>query len=265
MASSASLRQVRVVGEDELDPEGLDHAELTPLAEMLPCPVCGAVTNLADFRTESIGEVWEGDAAIYAEDGVCPDCYRDVLAPDIKDWSHADWLVHHYEGWRSTLRSVHNLFVYEESAHEGWLPDEDRHRILDVGKTLAARREHLARSQMGMRDLLARYAADLPPPPFAMDLAQAGDAVSRRAEAELRGMRARDMDVEQQRRSDSIVAPAPVDGFDVDSSAVNREMAARSQRALPRKRSREGWVVPVVLLAGFITVAAAVLFLVGKS
>lgn len=266
VASSASLRQVRVVGEDELDPEGADHAELTPLAEKLPCPVCGALTHLGDFRTESIGEVWQGDAAVYAEEGVCPDCYRDVLAPHIHDWSHADWLAHHYEGWCSTLQSVHNLFVYEESAHEGWLPDEDRHRILDVGRTLSARREHLARSQMAMRDLLARYDADLTPPPFPMDLAQAGDAVSKRAEAELRGMRARDLDVESQRRNDSVVAPAPIERPDSpDTSAVNRELVARSQRAVPRPRSREGWVVPVVLLAGLIAVASAVLFLIGKG
>jgi hypothetical protein len=263
VASSASLRQVRVVGEDELAPLHDDRAELTPLAEALPCPVCGEETGLDQFIIESIGEVWAGQGAEWAEDGVCPDCYRDVIRPDLREWSEAEWLAHHYEGWRSTLEAVHNLFVYEESVQEGWLPDGERHKILDVGATLAARREHLARSQMAMRDLRGRFSSQLTPPPFEMSVAQAGDAVSARALAELKGMRARDEEMESLRRSDSIVGAAPTEDDDAHTRTWKQLQAIENKR-YPAPKPSEGWLGPVVLLLGVLAVSAAVLFLVSS-
>ncbi len=265
VASSASLRQVRVVGEDELAPAIDDPAELTPLADAHPCPVCGEDTALDDYVVESIGEVWTGQAAVWAEDGVCPDCYRDVVRPELREWSEAEWLAHHYEGWRSTLESVHNLFVYEESVHEAWLPDGERHRILDVGRTLAARREHLARSQMAMRDLMGRFPAEITPPPFELSLTQARDAVSPRAVGELKGMRARDEETEQLRRSDSVVAAAPTEQDEAHTKTWKQLQAIENKRYTPPPAPRDNWLAPVVLLLGVLAVAAALLFVFGGS
>ena len=264
VASSASLRQVRVVSEAELAPEQDGQPELTPLNDTSPCPVCGATTSLDAFVTEPIGEVWTGQAAVWAEDGVCAACYRDVVRPDLREWSEAEWLAHHYEGWRSTLESVHHLFIYEESVHESWLPDGERHRILDVGKTLAARREHLARSQMAVRDLRGRYSSQLTPPPFEMSIAQAGDAVSPRALAELKGMRARDLDTEGLRRADSVVARAPTESDVAHTHTWKQLQAIENKRYTPPPR-RESWLAPVVLLLGVLAVVAAVLFILSGA
>lgn len=260
VASSASLRQVRVVSEEELAPEVEERAELTPLAEALPCPVCGNVTSLDEFIVESIGEVWTGQAAVWAEDGVCGDCYRDVLAPDRREWTQREWLAHHYEGWRSTAEMVHNLFVYEESPQESWLPDAERHRVLDVAGTLSARREHLARTQMAMKDLMGRFPAELTPPPFEMTLNQAGDAVSPRALAELKGMRTRDLEVESLRRADSVVSEAPVETTEDYTKTWKQLQAIENQRYTPPPAERN-WLAPVVLLLGVLAITAAVLFL----
>ena len=261
IASSASLRQVRVVREDELAPgDADDGAELTPVADEFPCPVCGTMTSAADFRVESVGEVWTGNAAVWAEEGVCPDCYREVLVPQIREWTDAEWLVHHYEGWKATVDTVANIFVYEESPHESWLPEEQRHRILDVEKTLSARRAHLARCQMTMRDLQGRYNANMTPPPFQMTLASGSEAVGIKALAELRAMREADLAAEMQRRHESVVSRAPIDtgehgaGFgDVTGSGFGP--------ALEEPESREAWVVPVAAVAFIVALIAGVLFL----
>ena len=261
IASSASLRQVRVVREDELLPGHADDgAELTPVADEFPCPVCGSMTPATNFRVESVGEVWTGNAAVWAEEGVCPDCYRDVLVPQVREWSDAEWLVHHYEGWRATVDTVKNIFVYEESPHESWLPVEERHRILDVEKTLSARREHLSRCQMTMRDLQGRYNANMTPPPFQMTLASGSEAVGIRALAELKAMREADLGAEMQRRHESVVARAPIDtgehlaGF---GDAVDSGLGP----ALEVEEGREAWVVPVAAVAFIVALVAGVLFL----
>jgi hypothetical protein len=151
-ASSVSLRQVRVIDEDQLDPEGIDDDQPTDVGVRFECPVCGSQVAGTDFRVETAGEVWTGDAAVWAEEGVCSDCYREVVNKDIREWSPAEWLVHHYEGWHRMAQSVHDILVFEHSPQESWLPEDDRHRILDLEATLAARREHLARCQMAMED-----------------------------------------------------------------------------------------------------------------
>ncbi len=258
VASSASLRQVRVVREADLAPDDEATDQLTPMADEFPCPVCGQVTVAANFRTESVGEVWTGNAAVWAEEGVCPDCYRDVLAPQIREWSDAEWLVHHYEGWRGTVETVKNIFVYEESVQEGWLPEDDRHRVLDVERTLSSRREHLARCQLTMRDLQARYRADMTPPPFQMTLASASEAVSPKAVAELQARREQDIQAEMRRRHDSVVARAPIASGDFPTRVDTRgeSFPAYDDR-------RDGWVLPVALLAVAALIVAAVLWWVG--
>jgi hypothetical protein len=265
VASSASLRQVRVVREDELA-SGVEAdggmSELTPMADEFPCPVCGTVTPVEEFRVESVGEVWTGNAAVWAEEGVCPDCYREVLEPQIREWSDAEWLVHHYEGWKATVDTVHNLFVYEESPHESWLPEESRHRVLDVEKTLSARREHMTRCQMTMRDLQGRYGANLTPPPFQMTLASGSDAISARAVAELRGMRDRDLEAEMQRRHESVVARAPVtDTGEYGGVPEVTEKGSPAAVEPPPPSGPEAWVVPVAAVAFMAALVAGVLFL----
>jgi len=209
MGSSASLRQVRVVGEDVLDPDGTVGGGETPILDKYPCPVCGTETPVANFRVEASGEVWTGQAAVWAEEGVCPACYKEVLGPHIREWTKAEWLVHHYEGWKTTVEAVHDIFVYEESAHEAWLPESERHRVLDVEKTLAARREHLGRCQMAMKELQGRYEAKITPPPFQMTLASGSRGLEERVVARLKGMRERDLQKEMARRNDSVMAVSP--------------------------------------------------------
>lgn len=261
IASSASLRQVRVIGEDDLDPGGAPEsvAELSPVADEFPCPVCGTMTPASAFRNESVGEVWTGNAAVWAEEGVCPACFREVLAPQIREWTPAEWLVHHYEGWRATVETVRNIFVYEESPQDSWLPEEQRHRILDIEKTLSARREHLARCQVAMRDLQGRYGANITPPPFQMTLAAGAEALGSKAVAELRVMRQADLDAEMQRRHESVVARAPVGSGEWTETEPAREPAPATQvEAAP---AREGWVLPMVAVAFAAAIVAAVLFL----
>ncbi len=255
VASSASLRQVRVVREDELAPEDAlaSTDQLTPMADEYPCPVCGQMTPSEDFRVEGVGEVWTGNAAVWAEEGVCPDCYKEVLKPQIREWSDAEWLAHHYEGWKANVGTVHNLYVWEESIQEAWLPEEQRHGVLDVEATLAARREHLARCQMAMRDLQGRYRADLTPPPFQMTMASASEAVSPKAVADLQARRERDIAGEMRRRHDSVLSRAPF--------ADSEELAALMGRSHPASvvPERDRWVMPVVffgVVAGLAAIAA---------
>lgn len=265
IASSASLRQVRVVREDELDPEPVGGTDLlTPMVDEFPCPVCGQVTAADQFRVESVGEVWTSNAAVWAEEGVCPDCYRDVLGPQIREWSDAEWLAHHFEGWKATVGTVHHLFVYEESLQESWLPEADRHRVLDVEGTLSSRREHLARCQMSMRDLQGRYRGDLTPPPFQMAMAMASEAVSPKAAAELQAMRERDTETEMRRRNDSVVGRAPW-----LESGETLSYAGRSEASAPAPASEvaggERWVMPAVAMAVIVALLALAAWFIAQG
>jgi hypothetical protein len=288
IGSSASLRQVRVVPEEKLDPRGSQIAELTPVADEVPCPICGTMTRLDEFRTETIGEVWTGQAAVWAEEGVCSDCYRDVLGPNIRDWTDAEWLWHHFEGWRNSVDAVQQVVVHEDSPQDGWMPDEEPRRVLDVEKTLAARREHLARCQMAMRDLQGRYPASLTPPPFNYVMAQGAESVSARAVAELKGQRARDLERDAQRRQDSLVARSPLfRGPGASAPGGATRSGSRPAAAGPSARNsrpgspgdapaerpvapplqglhdapseREAWVFPVAVIAALAAALAAFL------
>ncbi|HCP45419.1 MAG TPA: hypothetical protein DIU15_05225, partial [Deltaproteobacteria bacterium] len=154
--SSASLQRVKVVTDRGPDPEGSKRTTTTPVEEDTACPICGAMTPLEDFRCETMGEEWTGKAAEWAEEGVCPGCYKELMPRYVRQWSDAEWLSHHYEGWRTTLEQAAELFVYQESAEDSWLPEDQRHKVLDVEKTLSARREHLGRCQAAMEDLISR-------------------------------------------------------------------------------------------------------------
>jgi hypothetical protein len=208
-ASSVSLRQVRVLDEEQLDPEGIDDDQPTDVGERFECPVCGAAVPGVDFRVEAAGEVWTGEAAVWAEEGVCSECYREVIGKNVREWTSAEWLVHHYEGWHRMTLSVHDILVFEHSPQEGWLPEEDRHQILDLEATLAARREHLARCQMAMKELQARYDSTSTAPPFRMSLASASSALSEAVVDELRARRETDLSVEVELRRASVYGIAP--------------------------------------------------------
>jgi len=235
---------VRVIDEEALDPEGLDADALTPIAERFACPVCGTEVPPSQFRVESVGEVWLGDEAVWAEEGVCADCYREVVSKNIREWTHAEWLVHHYEGWRTMVDSVHELLVFESSPQESWLPENERHQILDIEATLSARREHLARCQMAMEELQGRYDAKITPPPFQMTLASGSQALSDDAIDQLRARRDEDVRVETELRENSIYGVAPLD----DSSSPGVSMP-RSESASPSPSAGGGLLGRLVLAA----------------
>lgn len=208
------MRQVKVVAQD-LDSFSEPDNELTPIDEFAPCPVCGKSIPLDDFRSESIGEIWTGTAAEYAEEGVCVDCYRDIVAGEMKKWSNAEWLAHHYEGWRTSIEQIHDIYAHEESPHDVWLPAEDRPRILSVEKTIEQRKQHLERSYSAMLELLGKHSASITAPPFQMALATAQDSVSPRAIKALKARRESDLEAESTRRQDSVIAQAPVEFEDL--------------------------------------------------
>jgi hypothetical protein len=243
IGSSISLRQVKVVpyGSGMNEPD----TELTPIADVAPCPICGNPTPLDKFRAEAIGEIWDGRAAEYAEEGVCHDCYRDVVAPGMRSWSNAEWLVHHYEGWRTSLEKIHDVFVFDESPQESWLPPYQRSRVLSVEKTIQQRKAHLRRSHMAMLELLGKHSATLTPPPFQMAVATATEAVSPAAIILLEERRSEDLADEEQRRSDSIMARAPLQSF-TDSVALSRTGAPANVGS----RIRWALVVGVAVVLG---------------
>lgn len=230
VGSSASLRQVRVVGEEQLDPEGQDDDQPTPLGERFDCPVCGSAVPAPDFRVEAPGEVWLGEMAVWAEEGVCNECYREVVSKNIREWTQAEWLVHHYEGWRTMVDSVHEIIVHEHSPQEAWLPEEERHEIVDLEATLAARREHLARCQMAMEELQGRYDATITPPPFQMTLASGSQALSEKAVAQLKSQREADLKVELELRQNSVYGVAPFDEEASPEDGISTEPSARAIR-----------------------------------
>jgi len=204
--STISLQRVRVLGTGSIGTLATGDSQLTPIDEELPCPVCGVDVSLSDFRHESLGEEWTREAAEWAEEGVCPACYRDILPPYIREWSDGEWLAHHYEGWRNTVDSVTEIRRYEDSAQESWLPPEQRHRLLDIEATLSSRRAHLALCQSAMEDLYRRYPSSMTPPPFEQMLVAARErALSAAALQELREIHDEDLAVEGARREDSMV------------------------------------------------------------
>ena len=215
--SRASLRSIRVVTSEVTggsDTQGLAPSSddgLTTIDDVARCPSCGGLVPLDSFQTEAVGEEWEGDAALWAEDGVCRDCYRDVVPGMLRRWSTAEWVGHHFEGWKAQVRKVHEVEVLVESEHDAWLPDEDRHRILDVEKILSARREHLARSQRRLRDLRAEFGLDRDPPEFIAELEAARDALTEKARSELRRRRDEDLLREEERRVGSVADVSPAE------------------------------------------------------
>jgi predicted nucleic acid-binding Zn ribbon protein len=209
-----------VLDEEQLDPEGIDDDQPTDVGERFECPVCGAAVPGVDFRVEAAGEVWTGDAAVWAEEGVCSGCYREVISKNVREWTSAEWLVHHYEGWHRMTLSAHDILVFEHSPQEGWLLEEDRHRILDVEGTLAARREHLARCQMAMKKLQERYDSTSAAPPFQMSLASASAALSEAVVDDLRLRREADLTIELELRRVSVYGIAPVVGDEPDEDDV---------------------------------------------
>ena len=96
IGSRASLRSVRVVTAEVIggaDTHGLPSSSddaPTAIEESARCPCCRRLVPLDSFQTEAVGEEWEGDAALWAEDGVCRDCYRDVIPGLLRRWSTAE-------------------------------------------------------------------------------------------------------------------------------------------------------------------------------
>jgi len=204
--ATISLQRVRVLGTGSIGTLATGDSFLTPISEELPCPVCGVDLQLSEFRYESLGEEWTREAAEWAEEGVCPSCYRDILPPYIREWSDGEWLSHHFEGWRNTVDSVTEIRRYEDSAQEAWLPASERHKLLDVEATLSARREHLALCQSAMEELCNRYPSSMTPPPFEQMLVLAREkGLSESALEELRDLHSADVAIEVERREDSIV------------------------------------------------------------
>ena len=263
--SSKSLRLVRVLDEEQLDPEGEEDVSPTPLAEMFDCPVCGSSVPGPDFRVEAAGEVWLGDAAVWAEEGVCGDCYREVIAQNVREWSQSEWLVHHYEGWRKMAESAHDIVVHEFSPQESWLPEEERHSILDLEATLAARREHLARCQMAMEELQARHSVDTTPPPFQMTLASASGALSESAVQQLRLQREADLRVESELRMDSVYG-VPVysdDDLGEDGVATIPEVPSYvPEEQVPEPKASRGINVMLALLVIAVLTSLCMLWFV---
>ncbi len=253
------MRQVKVVAQDH-EEMGEPDSELTPIADAAPCPICGNSTALEDFRSESIGEIWTGRAAEYAEEGVCLDCYRDVVADSLRSWSDAEWLAHHYEGWRTSLQQIHDIFVFDESPQEAWLPEEDRSRLLNVDKTLAQRQEHLQRSHSAMLDLLGKHNANITAPPFQMSMATAQEAVSASAVAALHQRREEDLEAEAMRRADSVVARAPVE--EAPEMVELRTIGGTTVKVpVSEAPKRSGGVSAGLLIGGLIVVAIVVVVL----
>jgi len=257
-ASSVSLRQVRVIDEDQLDPEGVEDHQPTELGERFECPVCGSKVPGVDFRVEAAGEVWVGDAAVWAEEGVCSDCYREVISKNIREWSQAEWLGHHYEGWHRMTLTVYDIVAHEYSPQEAWLPEEERHPILDLEATLVARRAHLARCQMAMEELQGRYDTTITPPPFQMTLASASEALSGTALEELRARREEDLRVEVELRQASAFGIAPLPDEEPFQDDIPTQPRLHTQVVEdPSLASPDSSPRPRVLLA--VLIAAAVI------
>lgn len=240
VAARVSLRSVQVVTTempaiswpDSSQPSGpqdsTSYDPLTTIDDMAACPSCAKLVPLDKFQSEAMGEVWEGEAALWAEDGICRDCYRDVIPGKLRRWTREEWIAHHFEGWRAQVRRVHDVEVLVESEQDSWLPDASRHRILNVDATLSARREHLARSSMRLRDLRSEFDLKADPQQFTAELELARRSLSEEARSELEMRREADLSRERDRRIDSVSELSPSQVFadaGLDAEAMMGDLA----------------------------------------
>lgn len=206
--SQASLRAVKVISTAEV-PLANGDDEPTSIDDQAPCPSCGNLIPLSQFQSEAPGEVWEGEASLWAEEGVCPACYRDRIPTLSSEWSTEEWLTHHFEGWNSHVRRVSEIVEFTTPEQDSWLPEDQRQQILDVEKTLAARREHLARAQMRLREIKVELEVEELPERFAATMAAGRRALDERAVARLKQRREDDLMIERDRRVESVMAISP--------------------------------------------------------
>ncbi|MCO4773556.1 MAG: hypothetical protein KDA24_26220, partial [Deltaproteobacteria bacterium] len=244
IASRASLRSVKVITAEmaaipDTDSLGLGptHSDehLTTIDDIAKCPSCGNLVPLETFQSEAVGEVWEGEAALWAEDGVCRNCYRDVLPANLRRWTTEEWVRHHFEGWKSQVRKVHDVEVMVDSEHDSWLPGEERHRILDVEGTLSARREHLARAQMRLRELKAELELADDPVDFVTELETAREGLGAEARKELERRRDADLARETERRVGSVTNLSPAQAL-MESGLDPDELLGDLARSTGSKR-----------------------------
>jgi len=239
IAARASLHSVKIVTSEMpaiTDPDDDDDG-LTTIDEEATCPSCGKLVPLESFQSEALGEEWEGEAALWAEDGVCRTCYRDVMPQHIRRWTTDEWVAHHFEGWRAQLNRVHEVEVLTDSDQDAWLPDTERHRILDVAATLSARREHLARSQMRMRELQGELGLSSDPPTWVAALEEAREALGPDAREELDRRREADLAREKDRRVRSVADLSPAQaltnaGLDADELLGDLARSTGSKREI---------------------------------
>lgn len=241
IAARASMRSVKVVTSEMpaiTDPDEEEERDaLTTIDDEAPCPSCGRLVSLELFQSEALGEEWEGEAALWAEDGVCRTCYRDVMEQHIRRWTTEEWVAHHFEGWRAQLHKVHEVEVLVDSDQDAWLPNVERHRILDVSATLSARREHLARSQMRLRELRGELELDADPPAWVAELEEARSALGEAARAELERRREADLAREKDRRVRSVTELSPAQaladaGLDPDDLLGDLARSTGSKREI---------------------------------
>ncbi len=207
--SQASLRAVKVISTAEV-PITQGDDEPTSIDDRAPCPSCGTLTLLSQFQSEAPGEVWEGEAALWAEEGVCAACYRDRIPGLSSRWSTEEWLSHHFEGWNTLVRRVDEIVEFNTREQDSWLPEDQRQQILDVEKTLAARREHLARASMRMREIKRELQIEELPERFAATMAAGRRALDDRAVARLKQRREDDLRADLDRRVDSVAGMSPM-------------------------------------------------------
>ena len=122
---------------------------------------------------------------------------------------------------------------------------------------------HLGRCQRAMEKLIDKYPTGLTPPPFQSVLVRARDrSLSPQAVAELKAMRDRDLDIQQQRRQESIVSRGPrVEHTITDTgpSPVRRDGGGASRRRDAAERSRR---TVMLVVAGLIGLALTAVILV---
>lgn len=277
VAARASLRSVQVVTSEmpaisssDLFDSSESYDLLTTIDDVAACPSCAKLVPLDEFQSEALGEVWEGEAALWAEDGVCRECYRDVIPGKLHRWTREEWVAHHFEGWRAQVRRVHDVEVLVDSEHDSWLPDAARHRILNVDATLSARREHLARSSMRLRDLRAEFGMKADPREFTLELELARKSLSEGARVELERRRLAHLSQEEERRVHSVAGLSPAHALKdagLDPEAVTDDLARGTGRQRETHAPHLVNVSPGSAVAGprrwplYVIAAAFVLFI----